>query len=156
MLKTQFYRSDCDTKFILIGRTLVIRQHLITCFEKRKVKACKATFPFSQKYYAQSVPVFSQYPLRWLMFCFTAASGAQFVSRIEQVVPAWLCLTHMVSVSRAWQHPHCVPIVSASDGPPRVRSLTVWYILDKILIGFARLHQKIYLYLEFCFKCCFN
>lgn len=47
----------------LIGRTLVIWQHLITGFEKRKVKACEATFPFSQKYYSQSVPVFSQYPL---------------------------------------------------------------------------------------------
>lgn len=146
MLKTQFSRSHCDTKLLLIGRTLVIRQHLITGFEKRKVKACKATFPFSQKYYTQSVPVFSQYPLRWLMFCFTAASGAQFVSRIEQVVPAWLFHTHMVSVSRAWQHPHCVPIVSASDGPPSVSSLTVWYILYKILIGFARLFIKKYIY----------
>lgn len=142
MLKTQFSRSRCDTKLLLIGRTLVIQQHRITGFEKRKVKACEASFPFSQKYYSQSVPVFSQYPLSWLMFCFTAASGAQFLSRIEQVVPAWLCLTHMVSVSRAWQHPHCVPVVSASDGPPSVRSLTVWYILHKNLIGFARLVIK--------------
>lgn len=56
------------------------------------------------------------------------------VSRIEQVVPAWLCLTHMVSVSRAWQHPHCIPVVSASDGPPSVGSLTVWYMLHVIIL----------------------
>lgn len=48
----------------------------------------------------------------------------------------------MISVSRAWRHPHCVPLVSASDGPPSAHSLTVWYILHKNLISFDLLSIK--------------